>query len=111
MMSETPEPLLPADAQPEARAVHLIVPVNVSGWALAACYAGLIGLCLPFAGLLFAIPGLVCGIIAYQRQRQTPGPASGQFRTLLGLIFSTIAILLWGGASIYLLLDWAKLLG
>ena len=94
------------DAPPDEGAVQFIVPVDVSGWSLVACYAGLIGMCLPIVGLPFAIVALVCGIIAVTRMKKggSYGAVSGNIRAVLGLIFSTLGILLCGGALIYFLL-------
>lgn len=50
--------------------VDFLVPRKVSGWSLAACYLGLVGLFLPLLGLFFAIPALVCGVLALARKRQ-----------------------------------------
>src|SRR5690242_9620332 len=50
----------PADIEP----VDFLIPTNVSGWSIASCYLGLIGFCIPFAGLVFAIPAFIFGIIA-----------------------------------------------
>src|SRR5947209_4372703 len=52
----------------DVEATDFLVPVNVSPWALASCYLGLIGFCLPIIGLVFAIPALIFGIIALQKK-------------------------------------------
>jgi hypothetical protein len=90
-------------------AVQFIVPVNVSGWSLVACYAGFIGMCLPLVGLLFAVPAVICGIIALTRRPKgmTYGGITGNIRAVLGLIFGSIGILAWGGMLLFLLLGWA----
>jgi hypothetical protein len=89
------------DGPPDDGAVQFIVPVNVSGWALAACYSGLIGMCIPLVGLPFALAGLICGIIAIKRRKRdvTYGVISGNIRAVLGIVFGSIGILLtaaWG---------------
>jgi predicted branched-subunit amino acid permease len=105
-VDEPPEPVIRRDAPPEEGAVQFIVPVNVSGWSLVACYGGLIGMCFPFVGLIFAFPALVCGIIAVTRMKRATsyGAVSGNIRAVLGLIFSIIGIFVWGGVLIYWML-------
>jgi hypothetical protein len=101
------------DGPPDDGPVQFIVPVNVSGWSLAACYAGLIGLCIPVVGLVFAIPALIFGIIAVKKMKagaNSYGAISGNIRAVLGLIFSILAILLWGGVLVYILLQEFKLI-
>jgi len=90
-------------------AVQFIVPINVSGWSLVACYAGFIGMCLPLVGLLFSVPAVICGIIALTRRPKgtTYGGITGNIRAVLGLIFGSIGILAWGGMLLFLLLGWA----
>ena len=83
-----------------------IVPTNVSGWSIVACYAGLVGFCVPFAGLLFAIPAFICGIIALRKRKRgsSYGAVTSDIRAVIGLILSSLAILGWGGLLIFLLL-------
>jgi hypothetical protein len=83
-----------------------IIPTNVSGWSIAACYFGLIGLCLPLVGLVFAIPAFICGIIALRsrRKRQNYGAVTSDIRAILGLAMSGLAILLYGGGVILMLI-------
>ncbi|MFL5338737.1 MAG: hypothetical protein ACJ8F7_01105, partial [Gemmataceae bacterium] len=57
-------PVRPRPREQPLEATDLFVPTNVSPWAIASCYLGLIGFCLPLIGLLFAIPAFVCGIVA-----------------------------------------------
>lgn len=90
------------DLQP----TDLLIPTNVSGWAIASCYLGLIGFCLPFIGLLFAIPAFICGIMAMTRRpvkKATYGSVTGNIRAVIGLILSGLAIVGWGGLLILLL--------
>src|SRR5207302_3932283 len=86
-----------ADEAPfEAR--QLLVPTNVSAWALGSCYMGFVGFCLPFAGLLFAIPGLICGIVAlsHWRRARSYGAATSNARAVIGIVLSSLAIIGWG---------------
>jgi predicted branched-subunit amino acid permease len=86
-------------------AVQFLVPTNVSGWSIVACYAGFIGMCLPLFGLVFAIPAVICGIEAQRRRKKTAsyGSVTSDIRAILGLVFSSIAILLWGGLAALIL--------
>jgi hypothetical protein len=99
----------PRRRQPEPpgiEATDFIIPTNVSGWSLAACYFGLIGFCLPLAGLVFAIPAFICGIIALRRRKraQSYGAVTSDIRAIVGLILSGLAIVLYGGALLVMLI-------
>jgi hypothetical protein len=76
-----------------------LVPTNVSGWAIASCYMGLVGLLFPLIGLLFAVPAFLFGIIAVTRPKRggSYGAVTSNVRAVIGLVLSGIAILLWGG--------------
>jgi hypothetical protein len=90
--------------------VQFIVPTNVSAWSLISCYAGLIGMCLPIIGLVFALPAFICGIIALRRRKKAAnyGAVTSDVRAILGLVFSSIALLLWGGLGLAALLGSLK---
>jgi hypothetical protein len=79
-------------------AADFLVPVNVSGWALASCYLGLIGFCLPFVGIPFGIVAIIFGILAFQRQKSrsvTYGQVTGNIRAVIGLILGSLAVVGW----------------
>ena len=80
-------------------AADLFVPTNVSPWAIASCYFGLIGFCIPIAGLVFSIPAFICGIIAIRKRKtgQTYGAVTSNIRAIIGLVLSTLSILISGG--------------
>ncbi len=88
-------------------ATDFIVPTNVSIWAMASCYLGLLGFCLPFVGLLFAVPALIFGIIALKKQRSgsSYGSVTGNIRAVVGVVLSSLAILGWGGLAVVALLS------
>lgn len=88
----------------------LIVPTNVSGWAIASCYMGLIGFCIPLFGLVFAVPALICGIIALRKPARggTYGAVTSNIRAVIGVVLSSLAILLYGGFLIVGLLGGFK---
>jgi len=79
-----------------------LVPTNVSAWAIASCYMGFIGFCLPFIGLIFAVPAFISGIIALRkwRKRSSYGSVTSNIRAIIGLILSGLAILIWGGCLV-----------
>src|SRR5262245_24333577 len=84
----------PGDADVEA--TDFIIPTNVSGYSIAACYLGFVGCFLPFIGLLFALVALPCGIIALRRQKRKPGSygaVTGDMRAVIGIIFASLALL------------------
>jgi hypothetical protein len=48
-------------------AVDFLIPRRVSGWSMLSCYMGMLGFCVPFVGLAFAVlspvtsePSLAC---------------------------------------------------
>ena len=66
-----------------------IVPVNTSGWAIAAGYLGLfsvLALPAPFA--------LICGIIALRKLKGAPG-VRGHVRAWLGIILGAVCTCLY----------------
>jgi hypothetical protein len=81
----------------DVEAVDFIIPTNVSGWSIASCYMGLIGLCLPFVGLIFSIPALIFGIIALKKRRRATsyGAVTSDIRAIVGIVLSTLSILLY----------------
>src|SRR5579883_320273 len=80
-----------ADVDP----VGFIVPTDVSAWSIISCYAGLIGFCLPFVGILFAIPGLICGIVALRRRKKAAsyGAVTSDVRAVIGVVLSSLSLL------------------
>lgn len=88
-------------------AVDFIIPAHVSGWAMASCYLGLIGFCLPFIGILFAIPGLVCGILAWQRRSASSSYRSktSNLRTIVGIVLSSLSIIGYGTILVIMILS------
>jgi hypothetical protein len=78
----------------DIEAVDLIIPTNVSGWSIAACYLGLIGFCLPLIGLIFAIPAVICGIVALRRRRKATsyGAVTSDVRAIIGLILGGLGM-------------------
>jgi predicted branched-subunit amino acid permease len=81
----------------DVEAVDFLIPTNVSGWSIASCYMGLIGLCLPFVGLLFSIPALIFGIIALKKRRRATsyGAVTSDIRAIVGIVLSTLSIVLY----------------
>jgi hypothetical protein len=89
----------------DVEATDFLIPTNVSGWALASCYLGLIGFCLPIVGLVFAFPAFIFGIIALLKpaKRVSYGSVTGNIRAVIGLILSGLAIIGWGGLLLFIL--------
>lgn len=87
-------------------ATELLVPGG-SPFAIISLYVGLIGLCLPFVGLVFAVPAFVCGLVALRQWKKTNtyGGVTGNIRAVLGLILSGVAILLWGSVAVMVYLN------
>ncbi len=84
------------------------MPTNVSPWAVASCYLGLIGFCLPVVGLIFSIPALVFGIIAMRKRSkaQTYGAVTGNIRAIIGLVLSSLSILI--SVAVLILIAFAR---
>jgi hypothetical protein len=84
------------DSSPEAS--EFLIPTNVSGWAIVSCYTGLIGFCLPGLGLLFAIPAVICGIVALRRHKNdgSYGSKTSKIRAIIGVVLGGIAVVAWG---------------
>jgi hypothetical protein len=81
-----------------------LVPTGVSRWAIASCYFGLIGLCVPCLGLVLAIPAFVCGVVAIRQRRNDAsyGSVTSNVRAIIGLVASGLAIILYGLAPLVL---------
>jgi hypothetical protein len=82
----------------DVEAVDFLVPTNVSGWFIAACYLGLIGFCLPFVGLVFAVPAVIFGIVALRQRKKrkkpgTYGAVTSDIRAIIGLVLGSLGIL------------------
>lgn len=65
-----------------------MIPVNQSGWAIAAGYMGLLSLVVPLLGLL-AIAAGVMGLIAIKKR---PG-LGGSYRAIIGIVLGAISSL------------------
>jgi hypothetical protein len=98
------EPRRPRRSAVEA--TDFLIPTNVSGWALASCYLGLIGFCVPVLGLPFALLAVVFGIIAVRRQKdraETYGEVTGNIRAVVGLILGGLGIVISAGLLVFIL--------
>jgi len=67
-------------------------PVRNSGLAVWSLVLGILGLLLICIGPLFAIPGVICGHMAYGRIRRSGGALTGQGLALAGLITGYLSI-------------------
>ena len=77
------------------------LPPKTSALAIWSVVLGIIGLLffLVCLGPLFAIPGVICGHLAYSRIKRSSGALAGQGMALAGLITSYVSI----GLSVFLL--------
>ncbi|HET6575641.1 MAG TPA: hypothetical protein VFG68_18725 [Fimbriiglobus sp.] len=91
----------------EFEATELLVPTGVSACSIIACYAGLVGMCLPVLGAPFALVAFVCAIIALRRRRSGSaaryGKVTSDIRAIVGLIFSSIGLLINVGVLLVVL--------
>jgi competence protein ComGC len=88
-MNETTPPTIGSAPQPKTPALAV--------WSLVLGILGLL-LLLVCIGPLFAIPGVVCGHMAYSRIKRSSGALAGEGMALAGLITSYISI----GMAIFL---------
>jgi hypothetical protein len=102
---ELERPVRRRSREEEVQATDFLIPTNVSGWSMAACYLGFIGFCLPIVGLVFAIPAFICGIVAWRKRRQasTYGAVTSDIRAIIGLVLSSLAILGYGALLVMML--------
>lgn len=87
----------------------MIVPLGVSPLSLAACYIGIIGLCLWFPAPI----ALVCGILALRRRKPNPGSygsVTSDVRAWIGVVLGGIGTLLLLGVGVLFVLDRAGIL-
>lgn len=79
-------------------ATDLLIPRGVSTWSMAACYLGLIGMCLPVVGFPLALFALICSIVAITRRKKSGsyGAVTGDIRAIVGLVFGLIGTVGWG---------------
>jgi hypothetical protein len=84
-------------SEPEFEATDVLIPTNVSGYSLAACYLGLIS-CLPILGPVTGIIAVVSGIIALRRRKQSKnrgsyGAVTGDMRAVIGIVLGSLGFL------------------
>ena len=63
--------------------------------SLLAYYLGFISL-LPFIGLPFTLPAIVCGVLALKALSRNP-QIEGGGHAWVGIVLAVISIMLWGG--------------
>jgi hypothetical protein len=84
-------------------AVKWLIPVDRSGWAIAAGYLGLLSF-FPFIGLLFGIAAVITGILALHstsRHRRL----GGQGRAIFGIVAGGLFTLVWLGAIVWMAMN------
>ena len=80
------------NARPDDKALGFIVPINVSGLAIAAGYVGLFSI-----ALLPAPVAIILGILALRDLKQNPdraGKGRAIFAIIMGSIFTLLSVLL-----------------
>ena len=85
-------PQFPRPRDSHDDALGLIIPINVSGWAIAASYAGLFALTVVLAPI-----ALILGIVALRdlkRRPQLRGKGRAWFGVIMGGIFSLILLIM-----------------
>ncbi|MFO0871606.1 MAG: DUF4190 domain-containing protein [Pirellulales bacterium] len=81
-------------------ALRMIAPINVSAWAVAAGYLGLVSpICLGFTGP-FAI---LTGILALREIKRNP-QVGGKVRSIVGIVFGALGTLMLIGFLVTMLL-------
>jgi hypothetical protein len=90
--------------------LDFLVPRRVSLSSMLACYLGLLGACVPFLGLAFAVPAIICGIVALRRRRKsaTYGAVTSDIRAFIGIVLGALGIVLWSAMGFMVLADWYR---
>jgi hypothetical protein len=94
---EAPRPTRRPQLRPAADGTQLLIPTGVSGWAIASCYLGLLGFCIPFIGIAFALPAIICGIIAVSKPAKGGdyGAVTSNVRAVIGLVLGGLGLIGW----------------
>jgi hypothetical protein len=76
--------------------VEFIVPTDVSGWSIVACYVGLISCFLPFVGIFPAVVAITCGIIALRKRKKaiTYGRVTSDLRAIVGVVLGGLTLVI-----------------
>jgi GYF domain 2/Domain of unknown function (DUF4190) len=101
LLPPTPPPIMPMATPPNFQSpFNSVFPPPTSsshhGMAVTAFVLSLVGLCIPCAGFLVAIPGLILGIIALSGMSRTHN-RDGHGLALAAVIIAAIACLCHGG--------------
>jgi hypothetical protein len=93
-------PGIPPQPKTSGWAIGSLV-LGILGWAIGSLVLGILGLVplLVCIGPVFAIPGVICGHMAYSRIERSRGTLAGQGMALAGLITGYVSI----GLSFFLL--------
>ena len=89
----------------EVEASDFLIPTNVSGYSIAACYFGLISCFLPIIGFIFALIAVVSGIVALRRRkkrRNSYGAITSDIRAMIGLVLGGLTLLFHVGFAIFI---------
>ena len=78
-----------------------LVPINLSGWAIASGYLGLLS-CFPLVGVLFGVGAIVTGALALQAIRRDP-EKGGLGRAIFGIVLGSLGTIGWVLALIVIL--------
>lgn len=82
--------------EPGMEATDFLIPTNVSGWSMAACYFGLFSCFIPFIGIAMALVALPCGIVALRRRKKKAssyGSVTGDIRAIIGIVCSSLTLI------------------
>jgi hypothetical protein len=89
--------------EPGVEATDFLIPTNVSGWSMAACYIGLVSCFLPVIGVVIGIVALICGIVALRRRKKAAsyGAVTSDIRAVVGMILGSLTVLSHVGFVVY----------
>ena len=81
-MNTDPSPSIPA------------APKKPNGLALASLILGILSLLACGVGIIFSIPGVICGILGIKRVKNSGGTQTGQGLAVAGLVMSTVSLVM-----------------
>ncbi|MBP6785204.1 MAG: DUF4190 domain-containing protein [Verrucomicrobiales bacterium] len=88
---DLPKPPKPYEMGQDA-GMRMLMPVGLSGWAIAAGYAGLFSIII--IGAPFALIFGILGIRAIRKSRFTDHPKHGMGRAIFGLVTGSVVCLI-----------------
>jgi hypothetical protein len=96
----------PQGLDPSEQALQWVLPLNVSGWAVASGYLGLLS-CFPIVGALCGLLAVILGVLALSHLRRNPR-ATGAVRAWIGILLGGIMLLVQTGLIVLIIVGWVQ---